>query len=115
MIWDIFRPVNSISYPNNPGEYLGSIDLPEKRVDGIDHNLMQFDLYLRQANLKAYGEKYKLVQSRKPYTGFAIKSKNSVSIKLPSLGEQIQSTQNKTITAPPSSNNKISYKDHSKR
>ena len=108
MIWDIFRPVDSRSYPHNPGEYLGSIDLPEKRVDGIDRNLMEFDLYLRQANLNAYGEDYKLVRSRKQYTGFALKSKDSVLFRRPSLQEQMKSSCNNPASSSSPDYNKTS-------
>lgn len=108
MIWDIFRPVDSRSYPHNPGEYLGSINLPEKRVDGIDRNMMEFDLYLRQANLKAYGKDYKLVQSRKQYTGFMLKSKDSVLLQRPSLQEQMKSSHNARSSSSPE-HNKTSY------
>lgn len=68
MVWDIFQPLCGVSNPNEPGKYLGSVNIPEKYDEnGINHKLMQFDLHLRKTGRKAYGETYGLIKNRTAY------------------------------------------------
>ena len=70
MIWDVFENKTSKSTPHTPGKYMGSIEIPQKVEEGIDKNLMRFDLHLRKTGRKAYSEKYQLVSDRKKYCCF---------------------------------------------
>lgn len=69
MRWDIFKPLNGVSNPSEPGEYLGSVNTSDKLENGINPEIMKLDLHLRKKQLKAYSEKYGLIKEPKQYKG----------------------------------------------
>lgn len=78
MTWYVFKSNYYTALdPRAPlGECLGKIEIPPKMENGIDINLMQFDLHLRKNKLVALGEGYKHyapnAYTEKLYTGFRI-------------------------------------------